>query len=200
MPPYTILHRFTLLDIINYNSRVLIRFLTPLQITHPLWPPLPLSLMATLDYASTLTTTSTFTRSHFGLYTHFDHQFHFHTWPLQIAHPLWPPLPFCTLPLWITHPLWPPLPFLYIATLDNTPTLTTNSIFIHSHFRLHTHVDHHFHFHTWTLLITHPLWPPLPPSYMATSYYTPTLTTTSIFRHSHFRLHTHVDHHFHLHT
>ena len=136
---------------------------------HPLWPPLPISLMVTSNYALTLTTTSTFTHGHFRLPTHFDHHLHFHTCPLLI-----------------THPLWPSLPFSHMATSDYTPTLTTTSIFIYSHFRLHTHIDHHFHFHTWPLLITHPLfhfhswplqimyplWPPLLFSHLATSDYT----------------------------
>ena len=99
----------------------------PLQITHPLWPPLPFSLVATLDYTPTLTTTSTFTHGHFGLHTtlttnsifthghfglhtHVDHHCYFHSWPLHI-----------------TNPIWPPPPFSHMATLDSAPTLTTTS-------------------------------------------------------------------------
>jgi hypothetical protein len=66
--------------------------------------------------------------------------FHFHTWPLQILQ---------------SHR--PPLPLSYMATSDYTPTFTSTSRFTDGHFRFYTHFDHHFHFHTWPLEITHPL-------------------------------------------
>ena len=154
-----------------------------LPIMHPLWPPLTFSHLYTSDYTPTLTITSIFTHGNFRFCNHIDHHCHFHTWPLQI-----------------THPLWPPLPFSLMATSDSTLILTLTSTFTHGHLGLHTHFDYHFHFHTLPLWITHPLWPPLPFSYILTSDYTPTLTTMSTFTHGPFRFCTHFDHHFHFHS
>ena len=66
----------------------------PLLITHPLSPPLSLSHLGALDYLPTFTTTSNFTLHHLQLPTSFDQHFHFHTWPVSITYPSWPPLPF----------------------------------------------------------------------------------------------------------
>jgi hypothetical protein len=121
--------------------------------------------MTTADYPPIFTATSIFTHHHLWLPTSFDQLFHFHTWPVSITHPSWPPLAFAQH--YFPNSPFPPTTLtpnsdvFLMATSDHTPALTTTSIFTHDQFLLPTYLSYHFQFPTWPLSISQPIWPPL---------------------------------------
>ena len=115
-----------------------------------------------------LNPTSNFKLDHFQLPTHFHCHFHFHTSPSPITHLFWP-----------THP------FSHMASFNYLPILTTTCICTALYPWLRTPNSH-----------PKPYLPNSDVFLIATSDYTPALTTTSIFTHDQFTLPTYRSHHF----
>ena len=148
---------------------------SPLLITHPQSPPLPISQLGTSDYLPTFKITSeyppTFTTTSNFIPGHSNYPSSFTT--TSISH---------------------------LGTTDYSLPFITTSNFTPGHIQLPTQYYHHLQFHTWAHPIIihfphhfwfhtssnyHPLSPPLPISHLDTSRYPPNITTTYNFTPGH---------------